>query len=198
MLARRVRGLRQHRRGGDRPAHVVVRRHDQLLGVARVVRPLAVAVESVRREHGPLDERAGHEIVDVVGQLPAQPPRADLLCAPERRRRRDPRALGRELRARAESDDQPAAVGGVGDRDVAERRARLARVDEPLQRRALDVVGDGLAVEDADRERVGAAVGRRTRRCGDAHAAGEHTGEMAASAAGRAAGTGAVVAQPTI
>ncbi len=70
------------------------------------------------------------------------------------------RAFGVERAARAEPDEQPAAPGSVGDREVAEGGARLALVDQALERTVLDVVGHGLAVEHPDDERVCAAVGR--------------------------------------
>ena len=45
--------------------------------------------------------------------------------------------------------------------------ARLAAVDERLQRAAVDVVRDSLALEEADEDRVGAGVGRTVGRgCG--------------------------------
>jgi hypothetical protein len=98
-----------------------------------------------------------------VRQLPAQHARAQLARAIQRGRRRDPRALGVEVVARAETDQDPAPPGGVRVRQRAEVRARLAGVDERLQRTAGDVVRDPLAVEDADDDGVGAGVGRVVR-----------------------------------
>jgi len=47
----------------------------------------------------------------------------------------------------------------MGHCQLAQLGLRLARVDERLQRAAVDVVGDRLALEEADGDRVGAGVG---------------------------------------
>ena len=89
--------------------------------------------------------------------LPAQPPRAELARAAERRRGRDPHALAVELAARAEPDEHPALAAGVRDREVAVLGLRLAGVDEALQH-AVDVVRDALAFEDPEHDGVGIGV----------------------------------------
>ncbi len=159
-IAREGRRVGDHGRRLDRARDVVVGGDDQLLDRAVVRRGALVAREPVGGEQRALDERARHGVVDVVGELPAEPPAPELLRAPEGDRGRDARAFGVERAARPEADEQPAAPGRMGDREVAEGGARLALVDEALERAVLDVVRHGLAVEHPDDERVCAAVGR--------------------------------------
>jgi hypothetical protein len=78
-----------------------------------------------------------------VRDLPAQPARAQLPRAAERRGGRDPHALAVELAAGAEPDEDPALAAGVRDRHMAVLGLRLARVHEPLQH-AVDIVRDAL------------------------------------------------------
>jgi hypothetical protein len=89
-------------------------------------------------------------------QLPAQRARAELRRAAVDRRRGDPRALGVEGVARAEPDEQPPPPVGVVQREVLERGARLAGLEQRGERGAVEVVRDPLVVEDADRDGVGA------------------------------------------
>ena len=95
--------------------------------------------------------------------LPAQPPRAELAGAAERRRRGDAHPLAVEIGARAEPDEHPALAARVRDGEVAMLGLRLAGVDEPLQD-AVDVVGDRLPGEDAEHD--GVRIGVRGQRGG--------------------------------
>ena len=56
---------------------------------------------AVRRQQRALDERARHRVADLVRQLPAQRPRAQLARAAQRGGRRDPRAARRRTPARS-------------------------------------------------------------------------------------------------
>ena len=97
--------------------------------------------------------------VDVVRDLPAQRARAQLARAADDRRGGHASALGVELVALAEADEHVAVATGMGDGELSRPGAGLAGVDQPLQD-PVDVVGDPLPFEDADRDRVGAGVGR--------------------------------------
>ncbi len=81
----------------------------------------------------------------------------------------DTGALGAEALALAESDDDPAPLLGVRDGEVLEGASRLAAVEQMLQRAVGYVVGDVLAVEDADDDRVGVGRERGVGRGDDAH-----------------------------
>jgi hypothetical protein len=156
-VAARVGGLGGGGRPFDLAARVVVRGDDQLVEPRVVV---AVGLEGavlVVGEHG-----AFHEAwrVDVVGNLPAQPPGAQLAGAAGHRGRRDAGALGVEVVALAEAGEHVTVAAGVGDGELAQAGARFARVHEPLQD-SVDVMGDPLSFEDADGDRVGSRVRRR-------------------------------------
>ena len=140
---------------------VVVGGDDHLVELARriVLGARPIAVEAIAGQDRALDERGGHVVGDVVGQLPAQRARAELARAAVDGRRGDPRALGVEAVARAEADEQPAPAVGVVQGEVLEARARLAGLEQRAQRRPLEVVRDPLVVEDADRDRVGLGGG---------------------------------------
>ena len=94
----------------------------------------------------------------VVRQLPAEHVGAELLRPADDGRGGDAGALGIEVVALAEADEDVAAPAGVGDGELAQARARLAGVDEPLED-AVDVVRDRLALEDPDGDRVGPVSG---------------------------------------
>ena len=69
----------------------------------------------------------------------------------------DAGALGVELVALAQPGEHVAAPVVVGDRELAQACAGLAGVDQRLQH-AVDVMGDRLALEHADSDRVGAGL----------------------------------------
>ena len=146
----------------DRARHVVVRGDDAAPRPRRSsVAAALVAVEPVGGEQRALDERARHGVVDVVGQLPAERRGPELARARRwrPRRRRSARARRRTRRAcrgrRAASGARPACATARW----RKAGARLARVEQALERAVLDVVRDGLAVEHPDDERVCAGVG---------------------------------------
>ena len=146
----------------DGVGDVVVAGDDDLLELARrlVLGARAVAVEAVGGQDRALDQRGGHVVGDVVGQLPAQRCgcRARARGRGPRPRRRA-RARRRSASRRAEADEQPAPAVGVVQGEVLEARARLAGLEQRAQRRALEIVGDALVVEDADGDRVGLGGG---------------------------------------
>ena len=96
-----------------------------------------------------------------MGQFPAKRPGTQLAGAGLRRAGRRAGALGVEVVALSESDQQPPASLGVGDRQPAQAGAGLPGVDQLLQRRALQVVGDRLAFEQPDGDGVRAGLQRR-------------------------------------
>ena len=132
-----------------------------------VVAGRLVGAVLVRRQQRALDEARR---LDVVRDLPAQHARAELLRAAEDRRGGHAGALVVELVALAEAGEHVPAPAGVGDRDLAERGLGLAGVDERLQY-AVDVVGDRLALEHPDGDRVRRCVARRIRGRTHAHRA---------------------------
>ena len=150
-------------------AHVLVRGQRELLDPAVVVVLGLVGAVRVRGQQRALDEAARDVVIDVVRQLPAQLARAELARAAHDRRGRDPRALGVEAVALAEPGEDVAPAARVGDGELAQARPRLARVDQRLQHALVDVVGDRLAVEQPDRDRVGPAVGGGFGGCFGAH-----------------------------
>ncbi len=158
-VARPVDRLRDDRRLGDDVGQVVVRGEDQRVDVGALLRRLESQV-AVSAEQRPLDDRRGDLRADLVRHLPAQPPRAQLACAAQRRGGRDPHALAVEIGARAKPDEHPALAAGVPDREVAVLGFRLARVDEPLKD-AVHVVRDALAFEDPEHHRVRIGVRRK-------------------------------------
>ena len=98
-------------------------------------------------------------VADVVRQLPAQDARAELARAA------DDAAAATRARSASNSSRLPrpgehvALAARVRDRELAQARLGLAGVHQRLQQAAVDVVGDRLAVEEPDRDRVGAGVG---------------------------------------
>ena len=108
-------------------------------------------------EHGALDE-AGR--ADVVRDLPAQPLGAQLARAAGHRGGGHAGALGVEVVALAEPDEDVAVAAGVGHRELAQAGAGFAGVDQALKG-PVDVMGDPLSFEDADGDRVGSRVRRR-------------------------------------
>jgi hypothetical protein len=154
----------------DRFADVVVRADDDLGDPGRlVVGAGAVVVEAIAREDRALDEPGGDLVGHVVRQLPAQDAGAELAGAAVDRGRGHPRTLGVEGVAAAQADEQPALALAVVQRQVLEARASLAGLEQGLQRRAVEVVGDALAVEDPDRDGVGFGGDRGVGRGGGAH-----------------------------
>ena len=118
---------------------------------------------AVRAQQRPLDDRSGDLGACLVRHLPAQPPRAELARATQRRRGGDPHALAVEVGARAEPDEHPALAAGVPDGEVAVLGLRLAGVDEALQD-AVNVVRDAFAFEDPEHD--GVRIGVRGQRGG--------------------------------
>ena len=149
----------------DLGARVVVRGDDQLVEARAVVVLALVHAVLVGGQQRPLHEAAG---LDVMGNLPAQRSRAQLLGAGRDRRGGHPGALVVEIVALAESGEHVAPAAGVGHGDLAERRAGFASIDQVLQD-SVDVVGDLLALEDADGDRVGPGVRRGICRGSYAH-----------------------------
>jgi hypothetical protein len=82
----------------------VVGADDQPLEPRAVVTIGLVAVEPVRAQHGSLDQRGRHLVADVMGQLPAQRPRAELAGAGLRGPGRRACSLGVELVALPQPD----------------------------------------------------------------------------------------------
>ncbi len=114
--------------------------------------------ELVGAHHAALDEGGGVGVGDVVGELPAQRARAELAGAGDHAAGDDPGALGVELVALAEPGDQPALAVGVGERELAEARLGLARLDERAKRAVRRVVRDPFVLEQTDRDRVRARL----------------------------------------
>src|SRR5215207_2556687 len=67
---------------------------------------------------------------------------------------------------------EPAAAVGVGQRELPERGPRLAALQQRGELAAGQVVGDALAVEDPDRDRVGARPRGRLGDGADVHVEG--------------------------
>ncbi len=171
-VARAVGRRSDRRRAGHGAADVVVGGDDELFDVARLgVGLRAEAVEAVGGQRGRLDERGGDVVADAVGALPAQAPRAGLARAPVHRGGGEPRALRPEPVPGAEAHDDEPAAGRVRQREVAERRPRLARLDERAHR-AVGVVGDPLALEEPDGDGVAVRVDRQGGRGMSAHSGG--------------------------
>ena len=137
-------------------------------------RRVLVAVEAIGGEDRALGERARDVVADVVGDLPAQRPRAELARARLRGGRGDAGALSGEVLARPQADEQPALAVGVGDGEVLEGRLGLAGVEQRLELAAARVVCDALALEDADGDGVGRGVARRVGGGGHAHGRPHH------------------------
>ena len=132
-LAREVLRVGPDGAAADGLGDVVVGGDDDLLrrsrGSSSAAR--AVAVEAVAGEDRALDQRRGHLVGDVVGQLPAQRARAELAGAAVDGGRGDAGALGVEARRGAPSPTtQPAPAVGVVQGQVLEARARLAALEQ--------------------------------------------------------------------
>ena len=161
----------RHDHGGaiDHLRDVVVRAHQQRVEAAVLVGLALERVEAIGGEHRALDQARDDGVVDVVGDLPAQPLGAELRRARLRRRGRQAGLLGAEVVALAQAREHEAPAAGVGDRDLLQTRLGLAGVDQRLEGAALDVVGDRLPVEEADGDGVGVRLERAGGRRGDLH-----------------------------
>ena len=127
--------------------------------VGPVVVVALVAVKPVGPEDGALDQPGDDLIADVVWDLPAERVGAEFDGPVMGDARGGPRALGVELGAVAEADQDVAAPVGVGDRQPLELALGLAAVEHRLERAAGQIVGYALVLEHADHDRVGARFG---------------------------------------
>ena len=132
-IACAVHGICDDRRVRDGLPEVACARDDQALEPLRgplrfvaVRRSRLVAIEAVVPEDRALDERRRGRRVAVCGKLPAQRARRELPSAVAGHRGGHPGALGGEVRASSEADEQPALASGVGERELSVRRAGLA------------------------------------------------------------------------
>ncbi len=129
-----------------------------------------VALVAVVAEDRALDEGARDAVGRSLGDLPAERPRGQLPGALGRHRGCDAGALGNEISRPAEPDREPAHARRVRHRERLERATGLARGEQlaDLRRR---VRGGVASLEDADRDRVRAALGAALRGRGDVHRA---------------------------
>ena len=162
-IACAVLGGRKDLGASDSCAHLVVRAENERadFGANVIIRRRCLEqFEAIASKERALDKAAEDIVADVVRYLPAERLRADLARASKHVRRYQPRSLGIERRALTKPDEDHPAVAGAGQRQMLERRPRLASFQQCGKRAACEIVGDALPGEDADRDRVRAAVER--------------------------------------
>jgi hypothetical protein len=141
---------------------------DQALEPAGKFGPL-VTVEPVRMQERALDEPGDDGVADVVRHLPAHGACSEFSRPALGDRGHDACPLSVEQGSGAEPDEDEAPILGVQPCQSLVLAAGLAGLQQPPQGLAGQIVGDVLAVEHADHDRVRAGLEWAGGRAFDVH-----------------------------